>query len=187
LTGFRRGELLGLKWKDVDFENCRINLCRQVVLDGNNRPIITDVLKTEGSSQEISVMPIVIERLRKCKLKKSEFLLKLSLKIDEDDLIFSTYDRHPYRPDVVSHRFTAERKRLGLRDGLSMHSTRHTFATLGVEVGIQTPKLMDLMRHSDIKITMGYVDRMKDSSYKIELEKLSKAVESIFDEQAQAK
>ena len=185
LTGFRRGELLGLQWKDIDFDNCRINLCRQVLLDGNNKPIVTEVLKTEGSSQQVSVMPIVIERLRQCRRKQSEFLLKLGLKIDDNALIFSNYDGRPYRPDVVSHRFTAERKRLGLRDGLSMHSTRHTFATLGTEVGIETPKLMDLMRHSDIKITMGYVDKMKDSSFKVELAKLSKAVESIFDEQTQ--
>lgn len=181
LTGLRRGEILGLKWKDIDFENCRINLCRQVVLQ-NNKPILTDSLKTEGSSQEILVMPLVIERLKLYKLKQREELLKLSITVEEDDLIFTSYTKLPFRPDVISHIFTEQRKMLGLRDGLSLHSTRHTFATLGIESGMETPKMKDFMRHTDLATTMGYVGKMKDTSYRTELEKLSKTVESIFDD-----
>ncbi|MGV8078217.1 MAG: site-specific integrase [Methanosarcina sp.] len=181
LTGLRRGELLGLKWKDIDFDNCRIKLSRQVILE-YCKPVLTEFLKTEGSSQEILVLPIVIERLKLCRLKQKEGLLKLGMTLEDDDLVFTTHTKLPYRPDVISHIFTQQRKKLGLRDGLSMHSTRHTFATLGIEYGIEATKMKDFMRHTDLSTTMGYVGKMKDSSYKMELEKLERVVGPIFDE-----
>jgi integrase len=186
LTGFRRGELLGLKWTDIDFKASVINLRRQVVLI-DSKPVVTDDLKTTGSAQEIVVLPIAIDKLRQHKLKQRELFLKLGIQLDEDDLVFTNYTKNPMRPDVISHAFTRERKRLGLREGLSMHGTRHTFATLSAESGMETMKLKDLMRHADISTTMGYVGTMKSDSYRAELTKLSTVVAAAFDEEVKVK
>ena len=173
---------MGLKWKDINFEKSVINLRRQVVLI-NNKPVVTDELKTKRSAQEVVVLPIAIERLRQHKLRQRESFLKLGIQLNDDDLVFTNYSKTPIRPDVVSHAFTKERKRLGLRGGLSVHGTRHTFATLSAENGIETMKLKDLMRHSGISTTMGYVSMMKSDSYRTELTKLANVVGAAFDEE----
>jgi integrase len=157
LTGLRRGELLGLKWKDVDFMSNQIVLKRQIVMEGN-LIVCKEQLKTAASSATIVVTSPAIETLKKHKLDQSEDLLKIGEIIKEDDYIFCKFDRSPYRPDTFTTSFSNAVAKLNLRKGLSLHSTRHTFATMASDAGVDIKKLQLFMRHTDIKVTAGYMN-----------------------------
>jgi|GEM_PF-3597357 len=180
LTGIRRSELLALRWEDVDFEKGTIRVSEQVTEGAT----ISQTLKSQYSHAVIPVLPIALSSLQQYRLRRSEEMLKYRQKIESSDLIFSKYDKSPINPESVTKSFRKERDRLGLRRDLTFHSTRHTYATLGTQVGIETPKLMSLMRHSDISTTMIYVDKMDDASYKTELGKLQEAIERGLEEQS---
>ena len=179
LTGFRRGELLGLKWADVNFDSCKIRLHRQVVIE-NNKRVVKDQLKTAGSSATVVVLPLVLSALESYKIKNSELLLKFGVKIQDSDFIFRDIEGNPFRPDVISHNFSKAVKKLGLRAELTMHSTRHTFATLCADINIDSKKLQAFMRHDDIKTTMHYVGTMSDKGFTSEAEKINSAFSDIL-------
>ena len=168
LSGIRRSELLALRWDDVDFEKGTIRIHAQIT---SNRRIST-TLKSVTSSATIPVLPTVIDTLRQYKLDRRCELLKYGMSVDDHDLIFSKDDKTPICPGIVTKSFRRERIRLQLRSELTFHSTRHTYCTLGLQFGMEVPKMMALMRHSDISTTMMYASKMEDDSYRTELAKM---------------
>lgn len=181
-TGFRRGELLGLQWADVDFESSRITLSRQVLLEGNVLTVKSH-LKTYNSAATVMVMPLVIETLKEYRLKQSEAFLKVGQKIEDTDFIFCSSEKNPLRPDSITGAFKSAVKRCSLRNELSLHGTRHTFATLSTNVGMNLTKLQQLMRHDDVTVTSEYIDKMQDESFRSEIQKINDSFTTILSNQ----
>ena len=144
-TGLRRGELLGLKWDDLQGNTLNVN--RAVFIDNSGRPCVVEgSAKTKTSLRVIPLIP-EIEHLIRSLPRRSEFIFcntKGGLMFPRN---FSrSYERFfaQLREDEPSVRF------------LSPHCCRHSFATLSLTSGADIRTIQQLMGHADIKTTARY-------------------------------
>ena len=133
--GCRRGEILGLTWDAIDFRKNTLTICHELLLENN-----TIVLKRRGKTKNsIRIIPFPVEI--KCLLsdwrKKQKEESKEPGYKNEYNLVFCNKDGSPHNPAYFSRNFKALIKRLDFcSDELHLHSTRHTWATNMIQLGI---------------------------------------------------
>ena len=138
-TGLRRGELLGLKWQDIDWKNGSIKVRRQVArVDGQ---IVEAPLKTKNSYRAVSISSQAIEVLREQKRKTN------------DTYVFPSPNGGPISPDSVNNML----KRVLERAGIPMvrfHDLRHTFATIALQNGVDIKTVSGMLGHFSAGFTL---------------------------------
>jgi integrase len=188
--GLRIGEILALKWRNVDFENESLsveNAITQVItFDENGKPtghktIISDT-KTVASERENPMPNILIHALRdyKNRRKLEEALLDGKTLTAPDDLVFSTNDGALRTYWGTCTMFKKFLKRHNLHDkNIHFHTLRHTFSNMLFEAGENAKVIQALMGHKDVKTTMIYnsVDKRQVARTKGVLDKLSSGYE----------
>lgn len=151
-TGLRRGELLGLKWEDVDLKAATIQIRRSlVVVDG--RPELQEDVKTKTSKRNIPLPAEAVKILKKYKAKQAELLLTLGYKVTGDDLVFTWQDGRPIDPGYIQKHFSKLLESAKLPH-IRFHDLRHTFATLLLEAGEHPKVVQELLGHSNISTTL---------------------------------
>ncbi|WP_236777872.1 site-specific integrase [Anoxybacter fermentans] len=175
-TGMRRGELLGLRWSDIDFKNktASIQQTLQKALEGGYR---FDTPKTKGSIRMISLPDSVVNILKKIKKEQAQnrLLLGESYK-NEYNLVFTNTDGSPITPDAIRHRFNRVKEKSSI--DVRFHDLRHTHATLMLEAGIHPKIVQERLGHSSITITMDTYSHVLPSLQKEAVEKLEKMLQS---------
>ena len=144
LTGLRVGELLGLKWSDIDFEKLEICVVRDVVKQRIER------CKTEASKKPIPIDAELAETLwswrLRCPYNQSE------------DWVFAspqTKGRQPYWPSSLNRvALQPALKAAGITEPVGWHTLRHTFGTLMRANGEDVKTIQELLRHANYKVTM---------------------------------
>jgi integrase len=144
-TGMRRGEVLGVRWQDVDLETRRLAV-RQTVLSVNYR-IVLGAPKTSRSRRLIALDPYAVAALRRRREVQAD-----KRKLCATDLVFTTEDGSPVHPDSFSQVFERSVRRLGL-PRIRLHDLRHTHATLGLIAGIPAKIMSDRLGHSTVAFT----------------------------------
>ena len=139
-TGLRRGELLGLKWEDVDFEAGVLHIRRQVARV--NGEVREGPLKTKNSYRTIAVAGDVLEMLKE---KKNTH--------PNDDYVFTAPTGGPVSPDSVLHMLHRVLKRAGL-PACRFHDLRHTFATLALQNGVDVKTVSGMLGHYSAGFTL---------------------------------
>jgi integrase len=138
-TGMRKGELMHLQWKDVDFKRRLIHIRHQIIKGGE----IIYKTKTRSSARSIPMYEyvwIILNRQKSRKLNK--------------DYVFVNSMGKPFRDDDLYHYLKPRLIKLGIEG--SIHTFRHTYATLLIEAGVGLRELKELMGHSKIDTTMQY-------------------------------
>lgn len=153
--GMRKGEILGLRVKDIDFysknnsSGCYglIHIRQQVSLV-DNKPIIRDELKTKASRRDL---PITEEM--------KNFLLPLVANRNGEELLFHTPSNRPVNPNNLLRSFKQETKKANLRV-ITFHTLRHTACTLlrDAEVDVKTAQV--IMGHSDPTTTLSSISTL---------------------------
>ena len=143
-TGLRIGELLALKWRDIDFENFEISVTRSISLQQIGE------CKTEASRKPVPMDAEIAESLRRWR-RTSEY------KELEDWIFASPHNegRQPYWPGTLyrAHLRPAA-KAAGITDTIGWHTFRHTFATLLKANGEDVKTVQELLRHANSTVTM---------------------------------
>ena len=122
-SGFRRGEMLGLEWKDIDFENNIISVHR-TSNQTKARGIYTDTTKTKRSQRTLKISPYIMDILKALKVEQDEEALKLGDYWVDTDRLFTKDNGEPQHPNTTYtwlKRF-CERNSLPFYD---LHSFRH--------------------------------------------------------------
>ena len=138
-TGLRRGELLGLKWEDIDLRQGIIRVRRQVARI--NGEITEAPLKTKNSYRAVSIGPDAVEILKEQKKKTT------------DDYVFPSPNGGPISPDSVIHMLHRVLKRAGLPK-VRFHDLRHTFATLALQNGVDIKTVSGMLGHFSAGFTL---------------------------------
>ncbi|MGO9973716.1 MAG: tyrosine-type recombinase/integrase [Solirubrobacteraceae bacterium] len=144
MTGMRQGELLALRWMDVDWTAHRIRVRRNLVRGRFGTP------KSKRSTRSIPLADGVAREL--------ELLFKASLYQADEDLVFAhPHTGKPLDRSQLLKRYKAALKRAGVRE-IRFHDLRHTFGTRMAAAGVPMRTLQEWMGHRDFKTTLIYAD-----------------------------
>lgn len=155
--GFRRSEILGLRWSCIDFDNMIINVERKVIkvnIDGEI--IIQDKkkLKSKSSRRSLPLIPIVAAELKAEYQRQQErkSIFANNYYSNPDGRICVSHQGYPLTPDYITCHFKLLLTNLGLRI-IRFHDLRHTCATLLVMHGISLLSVSKWLGHSTLAIT----------------------------------
>ena len=150
-TGLRRGELLGLKWEDVDLQNGIIHVRRQVArVDGEVKEL---PLKTKNSYRNISISQDAVAMLEEMEAHRSS------------DYVFPSSTGGPISPDSVNNMLHRVLKRAGL-PSIRFHDLRHTFATLALQNGVDIKTVSGMLGHFSAGFTLDTYAHVTTSAQK---------------------
>ena len=158
-TGLRRGELLGLRWKDVDFKKNKIQIVQQLVKVGSGYEIREP--KTKSSQFRVIALPDeAIAALQEHKTEQIEELkelgyddLQIARRFKDNGLVFITSDGNPVQPRSFDRRFKGVLTAAGI-DDIRFHDMRHTFALLSLQAGTDIKTLQSDLGHESIQTTL---------------------------------
>ena len=172
-TGLRRGELLALQWKDIDFEQHRISISKSVsYADGNKAQVTTP--KTEAGVRPVIMVNRLVEQLKPLAGKPEEYVFGGAKPYTENE--FNSRWRR-YCIDVglfkekIVFRYDGRKKKNVPRTikvpTLTPHQLRHAYATMCYELGIDPKDTQHQLGHSKLEVTM---DTYTHASKRRELE-----------------
>lgn len=140
-TGLRVGELCGLKWEDIDFDNAVLYVKRTVqrVSKNGKSQIIIGTPKSKTSVRTVPIPVFVLDILRNYR--------------NCGDFYIITGENKPTEPRTMQNRFKSVLKSCGIRN-VNFHLLRHTYATVCIEKGFDPKTLSELLGHADAAITL---------------------------------
>jgi len=151
-TGMRRGEVLALKWQDINFEQAMLQVRRIFTRAPGNRYIEAEP-KTEKSRRSIMLTSFTVEALRRHRVKQLETKLQMGAVWQEHDLVFCTSLGTPLNPNRALELFKRLLKKAGLPD-MRLHDLRHSIATILLSMGVHPKVVQELLGHNRIQETV---------------------------------
>ena len=145
-TGLRRGELLGLEWKDFDWERGIFTVNRNSLWT-KERGMYTDTPKTASSIRSLKMQPELIDLLKKYKVWQDSYIKTIGDRWNDHDRLFTTWNGEPMHVTSPADFLKEFCKRNGIRY-CSPHSWRHLNATLMIESGIDVKTVQACLGHS---------------------------------------
>ena len=166
-TGTRTGEMIGLKWEDLDFDNNKIYIRRTMEFRYSNQEWTIGPPKTKTSFREIPMTKANREMLLKLK-KEAE-----NGRFVEDrfkEFVFINKKGTPTKNSTYDSHLMKLTNKAQIQN-ISMHTLRHTFATRCVEAGMKPKTLQMILGHANINVTMNLYVHLTDEEKRKEMEK----------------
>ncbi|MCP8970467.1 site-specific integrase [Ectobacillus ponti] len=149
-TGMRRGEILGLRWKDVDLEKGMLYVRQTLSKDG--KTFLTGA-KTDSSVRSIKLSQETIAALKKHKARVASERLKGGAEYSNYDLVVCTAKGTPMNPENLKRTFIRLTKQADVST-IRFHDLRHTHATMLLAQGVHAKVISERLGHSNIKTTL---------------------------------
>lgn len=150
-TGIRRGELVGLRWRDVDLEVGRITIAQQRAKGAGM--VSAGPTKTRRSRRLVSLDATTVAALRAHRTAQVEERLRFGAGWVDSGLVFCRPDGSPIHPDRVTQLFRVHSAAARL-PWIKVHGLRHTHATLMLLAGVHPKVVQERLGHSSIAITL---------------------------------
>lgn len=166
-SGLRKGEILALKWEDVDFENNTVAVTKAAAMVKGEQ--IVKVPKTRNSYRVVSIPHSVTEKLRKLQLEQTRYRLSVGDYWQGEGWIFTQDDGRmmnystPYKSlqDILTH-YNADKAEADKLPMIPFHGLRHTTATLQIAAGTDVRTVSSIMGHRETSTTMNiYAHNLK--------------------------
>ena len=170
-TGLRRGELCGLEWKDIDYEEQTLHVVRTSQYIGN-RQIHTKEPKTKSGIRDFSLSASACQLLREYQQWQHTQREMIGDRWQETDRLFTMWDGRPIHPDTITDWFAKFIKRSNL-PYVTLHSLRHTNATLMIAEGTDICTVSRRLGHANTTTTLNVYShalRSKDTEAASKLE-----------------
>jgi len=151
-TGLRRGELLALRWRNLDLEAGKLIVVESAYKLGSGEYIIKEP-KTAHSRRGVSMPQSLVELFKKYRVDQELLRIQLGVSLETDDFVFSRTDGSPLNPCTVTHTFSKVTKRAGLHN-LRLHDLRHIHATMLLQSGTHPRIVQERLGHSSIATTL---------------------------------
>ena len=152
-TGMRRGEILALKWRDLNLKTGELHISRQVLKV--NGKVLISTPKTKSSNRMILLPP-----------EMTELLAELKTRTDSEWIFPSPLDlTQPRHPSAVYHRFQKILERANCKR-VRFHDLRHTFATMALENGMDIKTLSAMIGHVSAETTLNIYSHITDTMQK---------------------
>lgn len=155
-TGLRQSEVLGLKWRDIDFSQGTMNVTRSIVYG------VVGPCKTESSQKPVPLHPTLADALMQWR--------KDCTYIKPDDWVFASKryrGRRPYWGQAILRKYIRPvAQNVGIQKRFGWHTFRHTYSTLLRSVGTEFNVMQELLRHSSFRSTLdGYTQAVMPAKH----------------------
>jgi integrase len=151
-TGLRRGELLGLRWNDVNLERGTLRVGRALVREGGRYTV--GETKSRRGRRQINLTARTVNALKIHRKKQLEDKMRLAGLYRDHGLIFATGVGTPMNPEnLVKRSYKPLLKKAGLPE-IRFHDLRHTCATLLLGRGVHPKFVQELLGHATIAMTL---------------------------------
>jgi integrase len=151
MCGLRPGELLGLRWRDVDFDG-RVIQVRHALADGENGPELGE-LKNEHSKRTMVLPAAAAAALRALRTQQAEGRLRLGAHYGDRDLVFCREDGSPGRRQAVYKQFQRRCRAAGIGGDWHPHELRHTHVSVLSDHGVSIEDIADSVGHVNSVVT----------------------------------
>ena len=150
MTGLRRAEIAGLRWKDVNLEEgvLRVEQTRVVVA----YKVLVSEPKTDKGKRAVGLDPVTVAALRTHRARQTEEMFAFGKHRTEDGLVFVHEDGQPYHPQRIRVMLAEQARAAGL-PAVKLHALRHGHATAALEAGVPMKVVSERLGHSGIAIT----------------------------------
>ena len=153
-TGLRQGEVFGLKWEDVDFQNSCIFVKRSLAHVIGQGAVFQEP-KTKNSRRRVLLLPEDVKNLKEYQKWQRNYADELGDKFSWHNLVFTSPFGEPISPTNFSRRyFKPLLEQCHIQKDFSFHGLRHTHATLLLQQGVNPKIVQERLGHSSIKVTM---------------------------------
>lgn len=149
-TGMRRGEVLGVRWKDIDFDARRLHV-QQTILTVEYE-IVVGRPKTRRGERKVALDDQTLSLLGRHEVRQRHERALVGDAYEDNDLVFARPEGTPVHPDYFSQTFDRTVRRLGLPK-IRLHDLRHTHATLGLAAGVPVKVISDRLGHATSSFT----------------------------------
>ena len=150
--GFRRGEILGFEWKDINFETGVISVNR-TSLYSTEKGVFTDTPKTRNSLRSLKLPDVLLQELKAYRIEQTQERLKTGDKWHDSDRLFTKWNGEPMMPNTVGHWLSKFCKKHSL-PVVNVHSMRHFFATNEILSGEDIKTVSSILGHSQTSTTL---------------------------------
>ncbi|MGL4697084.1 tyrosine-type recombinase/integrase [Enterococcus larvae] len=155
-TGMRKGELMGLRWNDINFDNCYFDINSTRGDYGENTP------KTKTSIRKVYFDDSLLALIKKYKMFEQQNLLKKGITLKETDYFILSSWGQPIQQSKITYQFRLICKEAEVHN-ITVHGLRHTHATFLIEAGANIKYVSARLGHKNINITLDtYSDVLKD-------------------------
>ena len=174
-TGLRAGELIGLRWSDIDFDERTIKIQRSMEFRYSTKEWMTGPPKSKSGNRTI---PLTDEAIRILKNQKAKNRQINPMPLEWSETVFLCREGTPVKNSTYDTALFKYCDKAGI-PRISMHILRHTFATRCIEAGMKPKTLQTIMGHSNISITMNLYVHMTDDEKKKEMEMVAEALKIV--------
>lgn len=155
-TGMRKGELMGLRWKDINTDECYFDINSTRGDYGENSP------KTKTSIRKVYFDDSLLAIIKKYKAFEQQNLLKNGMALKESDYFILSSWNQPIQQSKITYRFRLLCKEADIPN-VTVHGLRHTHATFLIEAGANIKYVSSRLGHKNINITLDtYSDVLKE-------------------------
>ena len=178
-TGLREGEIVGLTWDNVDFDNEIIHVVKQLKRKtGTTNRYFFDTLKN-GKTRIVAPAPIVFDVLRKVKKKQAENRLKYGEAYNNEmNLVFTNELGEHIGMENLWQCFKRRVAAIGLPE-MRFHDLRHTYATLSIQNGDDIKTVSESLGHATVSFTLDVYGHVTDAMRKASADRMQAFIKSI--------
>lgn len=153
-TGVRRGELLALRWSNVDLDGEKVLRVREAIEQTKAHGLRRKKPKTKNGVRDISLPDIVLDALREHRKQQLEMRMALGLgRLPDDALVFPGDDGNLRSPRAFSSYWADRAVAFGVPD-VTLHALRHTHASTLIEAGIDVVTISKRLGHANPTVTL---------------------------------
>jgi len=173
-TGARRGEVLGLRWGNVDLEHARVRIVEALQRIDHQACFVQS--KTAQSVRNIPLLPEVVDRLRRHRVEQAQRLLARGVRLSDEHVVCDRGDGEPIDPSTYGHAAKRIAQRAGV-EGARLHDLRHGVATALAASGTPVELTSRMLGHSNEAFTLHNYVHPGDDRWEGVMQTLARALD----------
>jgi integrase len=151
LCGLRRGEIAALRWAAVDLSRRQLSVIQSA--EQTTKGVRLKETKS-GRARTIALPALVADELRKARVGQAEELLRVGVRLSEQNHVVSQPDGEPLQPNSLTHEFVRLLAKAICLPSIRFHDLRHTHATHLLASGVHPKVAQERLGHSSVGITL---------------------------------
>lgn len=175
-SGLRQGELLGLRWRDLNLDLLSMSVCQ--TLCKRNGVCEFKEPKSDHSRRKVDMTPALALFLRQYKAEQEAQCHQVGTTLKPDDLVFCNLQGNPLDPGTVTHHFARTARKAGL-GGVRFHDLRHTFASLMLLGGVNPKTVSEALGHASPAFTLQVYSHLLPGIQKAAMVRLDEVIEGV--------